>query len=110
MDSINKIKKLREAAGLKQSELAEKLFVRQNTVSSWESDRTEPDFESLRKMAEIFGVSVDYILGGENKMPVGYYSDEQFMVDCTTLSEENRQKVLDFASWLLERQGHGQTP
>lgn len=107
---MNRIKELRDNAHLLQDDLAEKLNVKRNTVSSWERGRTEPDFESLRKMAEIFGVSVDYILGGENKMPVGYYSDEQFMVDCTTLSEENRQKVLDFASWLLERQGHGQTP
>lgn len=107
---MNRIKELRENAHLLQDDLAENLNVKRNTVSSWERGRTEPDFESLRKMAEIFGVSVDYILGGENKMPVGYYSDEQFMVDCTNLSEENRQKVLDFASWLLERQGHGQTP
>ena len=49
--------------GLKQSELAERIGVRQNTLSTWETGRYEPDLESLVKMAELFGRSIDEIVG-----------------------------------------------
>ena len=101
---MNRIGELRAEAGLKQSELAELLNYKQNTVSSWERGNSEPDFESLRKMAKIFGVSVDYILGGEERVPVALESDEQYLVDCTGLTDENRRAVLAFSLFLLERQ------
>lgn len=49
--------------GLKQSELAERIGVRQNTLSTWETGRYEPDLDSLAKMAELFGRSIDEIVG-----------------------------------------------
>lgn len=58
----NRIRELREEQNLKQSELAKILGVRQNTLSTWETGRYEPDNEMLQKIAEYFHVSVDYIL------------------------------------------------
>lgn len=107
---MNKIKELRDHAKMSQADLSEKLSVKRNTVSSWERERTQPDFESLLKMADIFDCSIDEILGRDKKTPVGIISDEQFMVDCSTLSEANRQKVLSYASWLLEQQADEQEP
>lgn len=60
---MNNIRKERWAKGFKQAELAELLQIRQNTLSNWETGRTEPDLNSLRKMAEIFDVSIDYLVG-----------------------------------------------
>lgn len=48
---------------MKQSDLAKRLSVGQNTISNWETGRTEPDSATLQKLAELFDVSVDYILG-----------------------------------------------
>ena len=62
-DNINRIKEFRLKLGLKQSELAERIGVRQNTLSTWETGRYEPDLESLVKMAELFGRSIDEIVG-----------------------------------------------
>lgn len=101
---MNRIGELRAEAGLKQGELAELLNYKQNTVSSWERGKSEPDFEALRKMAKIFGVSVDYILGGEERVPVAVESEDQYLVDCTGLTDENRRAVLAFSLFLLERQ------
>ena len=47
-----RIKKLRNKKGITQLELANKLFVTDKTVSSWESDRTEPSLEMLVKLSE----------------------------------------------------------
>lgn len=60
---MNRIKSLRAELDMKQTDLAKQLKVGQNTVSNWETERTEPDFASLQKMSKIFGVSIDYILG-----------------------------------------------
>lgn len=63
---MNRIRPLRIAAGLKQSDLANRLNVKPNTISNWETEKSYPDLDSLRKMSVIFEVSVDYILGGNS--------------------------------------------
>ena len=60
---MHRIKQLRKEADLTQSDLAMIAQVGQNTISNWETGRTEPDLASLQKMASYFGVTIDYILG-----------------------------------------------
>ena len=54
---------LRENDKLKQSELAQKLGVTQRKVSYWETGKIEPNLEDLCKIADLFGVSVDELIG-----------------------------------------------
>ena len=49
-----KIKKIRIANNLKQSELAEMLFVSEKTISSWENNRTMPDLNMIYKISDYF--------------------------------------------------------
>ena len=58
-----RIKELREAKGIQQKELAIDIGVSQPTVSDWESGRKVPSAKSTQKLADYFGVSVDYLLG-----------------------------------------------
>lgn len=66
---------LRTARGLSQSDLAEHLEVSRQSVSKWETDASVPDLERLVKMSELFGVSLDQLVrgeesaGGENSQP-----------------------------------------
>lgn len=57
------IKELRVAQGLSQRQLGEKLDVCNQTVSFWEGGKREPDLDTLIKIADYFGVSVDFLLG-----------------------------------------------
>ncbi|MBS7301142.1 MAG: helix-turn-helix transcriptional regulator [Eubacteriales bacterium] len=57
------LKKLRKEKGLSQEEMAAKLNVVSRTYGSWERNEREPDFSTLCKIADFFGVSTDYILG-----------------------------------------------
>lgn len=58
------IKRLRKESGLTQDQLAEKLFVTHQAVSSWETGKTQPDVETLGQLADIFGVSVEMLIYG----------------------------------------------
>lgn len=60
---MNRIKELRVKNGLKQSDLAEVVNVRQTTVSNWENEVTEVDRQSLFVLSDFFKVSTDYLLG-----------------------------------------------
>jgi len=63
---MNRIKKLRESFGIKQSDFAQRFNVTQGTLSNWERGIHEPDIESLKIMREIFNKTSDYILGLSN--------------------------------------------
>ena len=53
-----------------QNELAEALYVSRAAVSKWESGRGYPNIDSLRKMAEVFSVSVDGLLSPSELLTV----------------------------------------
>ena len=57
-----KIKKYREEKKMTQVEVAEVLGVKPATISKYEAGTLEPNIESLKKLAELFGVSVDELL------------------------------------------------
>ena len=59
------LKRLRAENGLTQEQLAEKLFISRQSVSSWENDRTQPDLEMLGKLSETFGVSLEELIYGK---------------------------------------------
>ena len=65
----NRLKELRSAVGLNQSEMAEKLGVSVSSYQKYEREKNSimPSIEVLIKIAEFFGVSVDYLLGRENQ-------------------------------------------
>jgi len=58
------IRELREKNGLTQSELAEKLYVSDKTVSKWENAKGYPDISLLEPIAAVFGISVSELLSG----------------------------------------------
>ena len=62
MTKISKnIKRLRMLQNMSQEELAQKLFVSRQAVSSWENNRTQPDLDMIQKIAELFGVEVESV-------------------------------------------------
>ena len=54
---------------LTQAELADRLHVTRQAVSKWESGKSVPDTGTLLTMAELFGVSVETVLSGEEAVP-----------------------------------------
>lgn len=65
MEVNTQIKRRREAAGLSQEELAERLYVTRQTLSNWETGKTYPDINSLLRLSAIFRVSLDELVKGD---------------------------------------------
>jgi transcriptional regulator with XRE-family HTH domain len=57
------ISSLRLESDMTRAELAEKLNVSVRLISYWENGKRECDFDMLIRIADIFGISVDYLLG-----------------------------------------------
>lgn len=58
----NKLRKIRENKGLLQKEVADALKISASTIGMYEQNRREPDNETLKKIANYFNVSTDYLL------------------------------------------------
>ena len=65
MELGKRLKELRNRKGMTQDELAERLFVSRQTISSWENDKSYPDIHSLLMISELFSVSLDTLVKGD---------------------------------------------
>lgn len=63
----NRLRKLRLQRGLKQAQLAEQLGLTKSVVSAYETGLRMPSYEVLVKLARIFNVSTDFLLGVERR-------------------------------------------
>lgn len=59
----HRIIEARKENNLSQRQVAEKLKISKSTIASYETGRTEPDLETLGKIAKLYCHSVDYFLG-----------------------------------------------
>jgi transcriptional regulator with XRE-family HTH domain len=57
------LKKLREENNYTQVTLAENVGIMQQNISAYENDRSAPNIENLIKFAQLFNVSIDYLVG-----------------------------------------------
>lgn len=96
---MNIFKDLRKKKGLTQVELAKLLNVQQTTVSKWEVGRAVPDYPVLLKLAELFGVSVDYLLGREDITP------EERAAGVTATKKESITPIEDELLYLFREVG-----
>ena len=67
---MNRIKDLREDRDLRQVDVAIATGIDQRSLSNYETGKTNPDSETIIRLARFFGVSCDYLLGiGESSLP-----------------------------------------
>lgn len=60
---MNRFKSARESAGISQKSAAISVGVQPPSMSDWESGRSNPTSDKLVKLADLYGVTVDYLLG-----------------------------------------------
>ena len=75
MDFGTQIKKLRNSRELTQEQLAQKLNVSRQTISSWENNRNLPDLEMVVHISQIFELSLDTLILGDPTMTTKLVKD-----------------------------------
>lgn len=111
---MNRFKEARLRCGIAQKTVASKLKVSIQSVSNWENDTRAPSRENVIKMAEIYGVSTDYLLNSVDQQiqphvetkkepAVSSKLDERLVQALTGLNEDEIQRILDFASGVRSR-------
>lgn len=68
MEIGKKLKKARIEAGLTQEKAAEKIDVSRQTISNWENEKSYPDIISVIALSDLYSVSLDELLKGDQKM------------------------------------------
>jgi len=69
MNLSERIQTLRKSKGMSQEQLADKIGVSRQAISKWESGQIAPEIDKVILMSDIFQVTTDYLLKGEeNKM------------------------------------------
>lgn len=93
MDFGLRLKTLRKQAGLTQQQLAAQLGITKSVVSFYELQARSPSPEVLAKLAQIFHVSADYLLGLDNRETI----------DVTGLSEKGIAALRTLADGLRKK-------
>lgn len=109
-----RLRLLRTERKITQEELGKVLGVGKTTISQYESETRKPDAEMLRRIAEYFNVSVDYLLGlidekvsflKENiptyNKQVAHRTDDPL----SELPEEARRSLEEFKEYILKKYG-----
>lgn len=77
MEFHEKLQELRKQKNLTQEELSEILFVSRTAISKWESGRGYPSIESLKAIAEFFGVTIDELLSNRELICIAEKDNQQ---------------------------------
>lgn len=101
---MNNLEILRKQLGKSASQVANELMVKYTTYYSWENSVTEPSIENLIKLADYFGVSIDYLVGREFKNDIGYITNSQYKTisKYMSLSENGQTKVSGYVDSISE--------
>lgn len=89
----NKLRELRKGSRLTQKQLSERLGVAKSVVSYYEQGSRFPSYDVLIKIARIFHVTTDYLLGIEHNR----------VIDVTGLNDKQVQVLNDFIDVLLDK-------
>ncbi|APT50721.1 XRE family transcriptional regulator [Bacillus safensis] len=97
---------LREKHGWSKSTVAKKLGLKaMSTYANWEYGLRKPDGEMIVKIAELYGVSTDYLLTGKDKSRPDDDPDLQIAFKAASdFSEEARRQTIDFINYIREKE------
>lgn len=96
---MNRIRELRKTKDLTMKQFGALIGVSESTVSLYERGKREPDNVMLVKIADCFGVSVDYLLGRKKSPPAkGEGLKEKVVNRLDSLTPQELQRVDDFLS------------
>ncbi len=90
---MQRIKHLREDMDLRQIDVAKATGIDQKTLSNYETGKTNPDSYALIKLADFFGVTIDYLVGRTNNNFYGRNDIQKKIEDIQKDLDELKQLI-----------------
>lgn len=108
-----RLKELREENGIKRSVLARTLHINAGTIANYENEIRQAPYEYLILFAEYFDVSIDYLLGREEKNSWKIKLDgalteaeRRLIDDYRRCSPTAKERILEYAQLWKDRENH----
>lgn len=105
------LKYLREQHGLSREDLAKKLGLSYWAISKYETDNRVPDYETIKELAGIYDVSIDFLYGQEEKKKQSTSPTDPFLddllkkvPDLTDEEKESLEEHMQFALKIIEKE------
>lgn len=96
------LRRLRSAAGMTQPALAQKLGISRSAVAMYENGSREPELSMLCALADIYGISLDELVGREH--PASPQSLKLALFGCSEVDDLLLDDAKAYAAFLLSRQ------
>jgi transcriptional regulator with XRE-family HTH domain len=87
MEIGKKLKETRLKCNMTQKQVSEILFVSRQTISNWENEKSYPDIISVIKLSDLYSISLDELLKGDEKMI-------EHLEDSTNIVESNAKLIV----------------
>ena len=111
MQLVNNIRKLRKSRDLTMKQFGKMMGVSESAISLYENNKAQPDINMMCKMADYFGVSIDFLLGykteetkEETKEKTKEKTmDDKLVYDILSLTSEEKMLVQGYVSGIKAR-------
>jgi len=90
-----RLKRARERKGLSQIDVFKKININNKTLSRYEAGGSEPDVDNLVKLANLYEVSIDYLVGRTDNPKMQFSKEERFIYDKLDLTDEEIMNQVD---------------
>ena len=97
-----RLKQVREENGFSQTEIANRLKKNQNTISSWETGRTQPKLKDLHALCALYGCTYEY-LTGTKQHDAGDISLNDILAKIPDLPQSDLEVIVDNCRFQIER-------
>ena len=99
-----RLKELREKEGISQKQLSIALNISQGAIGNWESGTRKPNSEYIKKLADFFGTTTDYLLGKDDNPKNKVFNSKtiEFHIfnELSALPDTKKEEVLNFIRFL----------
>lgn len=100
---VNNIRKLRKSRDLTMKQFGKMMGVSESAISLYENNKAQPDINMMCKMADYFGVSIDFLLGYKTEETKEKTMDDKLVYDILSLTSEEKMLVQGYVSGIKAR-------
>lgn len=107
MNIGDRLRKARERKGISQLEVSKRININNKTLSRYENGNSEPDFSTLKSLAELYNVSISYFFNEDKNEEYDLkelLKDKKVTWGEEDLKEEEKKRAIEIINILLNKQ------